>query len=93
MFNRKGILCKLTHLRHAAVFCTLLLCWPYLTLAQDAGVLPTVTDPFGAIPDVKITATNSEAILAQTFVTSDSGQYEICELEIAQILTARWRGR
>jgi hypothetical protein len=68
MFNRKDILYKLTHLRfrHAAVFCALLLCLPYLTLAQDASVLSTVTDPFGAIPDIKITVTNSETILAQT---------------------------
>jgi hypothetical protein len=68
MFNRKDILYKLIHLglRHATVLCALLLVLPYLRLAQDAGVLSTVTDPFGAIPDGKITVTNSETILAQT---------------------------
>jgi hypothetical protein len=61
----------------------LLLCLPFLALAQDASIVGTVTDPSGAaVPNVRITVTNSETGLTHTMVSSDSGQYAIPELKI-----------
>ena len=53
------------------------------TLAQDASIVGTVTDPSGAsVPNVKITVTNTETGSTHTVVSNDSGQYAIPELKI-----------
>ena len=85
MLNRKGVLCRVTQfgLRHAVILGALVLCLPFLTLAQDASVVGTVTDPSGAaVPNARITLTNAETGLTHTVVTTDSGQYAIPELKI-----------
>ncbi len=68
---------------HALACFVLLLGCPFLALGQDATIVGTITDPSGSvIPNVKITATNSETGLTRTIQTSDSGQYVFPELKI-----------
>jgi hypothetical protein len=55
----------------------------FTVCAQDAAIVGTLTDPSGAsVPNVKITATNTETGLSHTTTTSDSGQYVFPELKI-----------
>jgi hypothetical protein len=85
VLNRKGVLYRVTQfgLRHAVVFGALLLCLPFLALAQDASIVGTVTDPSGAaVSNARITVTNSETNLSHTVMSSDSGQYALPELKI-----------
>jgi Carboxypeptidase regulatory-like domain len=85
VFNRRGVLDKVTQfgLRHAVILAALLLCLPFLTLAQDASIVGTVTDPSGSvIPDVQITVSNLETGLTHTIKTNDTGQYVVPDLQI-----------
>src|SRR3984957_5305816 len=53
------------------------------TLAQDASIVGSVTDPSGAsVPNVRITVTNTETGSTHTVVSNDAGQYAIPELKI-----------
>jgi hypothetical protein len=85
MFNRKDVRYKFMQLgiRHAIVLGAVLLCLPFLTLAQDASIVGTVTDPSGAaVPGVQITITNIETGLIHAIKTNDAGQYVAPELAI-----------
>jgi hypothetical protein len=57
------------------------------TLAQNATILGTVTDPSGAaVPNVHITDTDLDTNQANTFVTNGVGQYVAPELPIGRYM-------
>ena len=65
------------------VVCTLTTVGSLSTLAQNATILGTVTDPSGAaVPNVHITVTDLDTNQANTFVTNGVGQYVAPELPI-----------
>jgi hypothetical protein len=69
--------------RHALLFAVLLLGLPFVAFGQDATIVGTVTDPSGAaVPNAKVTVTNTETGLIHNVTTSDSGQYVLPELRI-----------
>jgi len=74
---------KRFRLRFLSILSVGLLGFSLSTLAQDASIVGTVTDPSGAsVPNVKITVTNTETGSTHTVVSNDSGQYAIPELKI-----------
>src|ERR1700724_2047113 len=74
---------KHARLHHLAVLCFALVALSFTVKAQDATIVGTLTDPSGAsVPNVKITATNTETGLSHTTTTSDSGQFVFPELKI-----------
>src|SRR5580704_3212256 len=53
------------------------------TLAQQATIVGTVTDPSGAsVPNVAITLTNTDTGLSHVIPTNDAGQYVAVDLQI-----------
>ena len=74
---------KRFRLRFLFVLSVALIGFSFSTLAQDASIVGTVTDPSGAsVPNVRITVTNTETGLTHTASSNDSGQYVIPELKI-----------
>src|ERR1700759_272745 len=81
----RSVFTALKHVRlhHLAVLLLSLGALSFTVKAQDATVVGTITDPSGAaVPNVKVSATNSETGLVSTAVTSDSGTYVLPELRI-----------
>jgi hypothetical protein len=61
---------------HLVVLALLVLGAAFLTCAQEATIVGTVTDPSGAIvPNVTITITNAKTGALRTLTTNDVGQY------------------
>src|SRR6201995_85405 len=81
----RSVFTALKHVRlhHLAVLLLSVVALSFTVKAQDATVVGTITDPSGAaVPNVKVSATNSETGLVSTAVTSDSGTYVLPELRI-----------
>ena len=78
----------------SAILCLLLSALPFSTLAQEATVLGTVTDPSDAlVPGAKITLTNVETGLSQSITTNQDGQYVVSNLHIGHYdITADAKG-
>jgi hypothetical protein len=58
-----------------------------LSFAQEATILGTITDPSGAaIPDVKITLTNTDTGISSTATASSDGQYVAPDLHIGHYI-------
>jgi hypothetical protein len=65
-----GIVRSSNYIRWFLVVCTLMTVDSLSTLAQNATILGTVTDPSGAaVPNVHITVTDLDTNQANTFVT------------------------
>ena len=63
-------------LSHFLVLVVLLLGVAFLTTAQEATIVGTVTDPSGSVvPNVSITVTNVKTGVTRTLTTNDVGQY------------------
>jgi hypothetical protein len=63
-------------LSHLLVLVVLLLGVAFLTTAQEATIVGTVTDPSGSVvPNVTITITNVKTGVSRTLTTNDVGQY------------------
>jgi carboxypeptidase family protein len=74
---------KLSNLRYLLLLVLLLAGLPFRASAQNATIVGTVTDPSGSvIANVKVTITQMETHLANTFTTNDSGQYVAVDLAI-----------
>ena len=74
---------KRRSLRHLLVLCVLVVGASFAFGQDAATIVGTVTDPSGSvIPNVKITATNTETGLTRTISTSESGQYVLPDLHI-----------
>jgi hypothetical protein len=81
----RSVFSALKHVRlhHVFLLCLAFVALSFTVCAQDATIVGTLTDPSGAsVPNVKITATNTETGLSHTTTTSDSGQYVFPELKI-----------
>jgi hypothetical protein len=81
----RSVFTALKHVRlhHLAVLFLSVVALSFTVKAQDATIVGTISDPSGAsVPNVKVSATNSETGLVSTAVTSDSGTYVIPELRI-----------
>src|SRR5882762_3347391 len=74
---------KLSNLRYLLILFVLLAGLPFRASAQNATIVGTVTDPSGSVvANVKVTITQMETHLANTFTTNDSGQYVAVDLAI-----------
>src|SRR5262252_4729465 len=63
----------------------LLLACAFIASAQEATIVGTVLDPSGAtVPNVTITATNTQTGQARTIKTNESGQYVIPNVNIGR---------
>ncbi|MGB2632964.1 MAG: carboxypeptidase-like regulatory domain-containing protein, partial [Candidatus Acidiferrum sp.] len=61
---------------HLVVLALLLLGAAFLTSAQEATIVGTVTDPSGSVvPNVTVTITNTKTGAVRTMTTNDVGQY------------------
>src|SRR5580692_8222632 len=81
----RSVFSALKHVRlhHVFLLCLAFVALSFTVCAQDATIVGTLTDPSGAsVPNVKVTATNSETSLTHTVTTNDSGQYVFPELKI-----------
>jgi hypothetical protein len=78
-----GRFLNILHKRHVVVLCILVLGCAFQAFGQEATVVGTVTDPSGsAVPNAKITITNTETGLAHTIVSDENGQYVVPDLKI-----------
>jgi hypothetical protein len=81
----RSVFSALKHVRlhHVFLLCLAFVALSFTVCAQDATIVGTLTDPSGAsVPNVKVTATNTETGLSHSTTTSDSGQYVFPELKI-----------
>ena len=54
-----------------------------VSLAQEATILGTITDPTGAaVPNVKVTLTNTDTGITTTVTSSEDGQYVAPDIHI-----------
>jgi carboxypeptidase family protein len=74
---------KSRNLRYLPFLFLLLFLMPAVSLAQNATIVGTVTDPSGAVmPNVNVTVTNAETSWTRTIPTNDSGQYVVPDVPI-----------
>src|SRR6267143_882734 len=74
---------KQSNLRYLLILFVLLAGLPFRASAQNATIVGTVTDPSGSVvANVKVTITQMETHLANTFTTNDSGQYVAVDLPV-----------
>ncbi len=66
-----------------SLFLALLAVFALPASAQEATIVGTVTDPSGAaVPNAKVTVTNTDTNISKGFVTNDSGQYVAVDVHI-----------
>jgi len=71
------------NLHYLSVFFFLLLVVPSAAFGQNGTIVGTITDPSGAaMPNVKVTATNTETSWTRTVPANDSGQYVLPDIQI-----------
>src|SRR5580704_7843983 len=71
------------HLRFLFVLLVALIGFSASTLAQQATIVGTVTDPSGAVvPGVNITLTNTDTGINHVIPTNDAGQYVAVDLQV-----------
>jgi hypothetical protein len=76
-------LLKRVDVRFALLFAAVILLFATQSVAQEATIVGTVTDPTGAaVPNVSITVTNTDTGLSRTLTTSSDGQYVVPGLHI-----------
>jgi hypothetical protein len=74
---------KKYNLHYLSVFFFLLLVVPSAAFGQNGTIVGTVTDPSGAaMPNVKVTVTNTDTSWTRTVPTNDSGQYVVPDVKI-----------
>ena len=85
MCDQKNLLpqVKKFRLRFLFVLLVALIAFSASTLAQQATIVGTVTDPSGAsVPNVAVTLTNTDTGLSHVIPTNDAGQYVAVDLQI-----------
>jgi hypothetical protein len=80
-------LARRRHLARLAIFslftCFFLSMFATQAIAQEATIVGTVTDPTGAaVPNVKVTLTNTDTGISTTVTTSSDGQYAAPDVHI-----------
>src|SRR5262249_48287435 len=76
---------KLNNLKYLLPLLLVLVALPSRTLAQNATVVGTVTDPSGGVvANVTITVTSMDTGAVKTFTTNDSGSYVAPDLAIGR---------
>src|SRR5215470_261124 len=74
---------RVRNLKYLPLLFLLLGLIPAASLAQNATIVGTVTDPSGAVmPNVNVTVTNAETSWSRTIPTNDSGQYVVPDIPI-----------
>src|SRR5215813_2605182 len=74
---------RLRNLRRLPFLFLLLCMMPVVSLAQNATIVGTVTDPSGAVmPNVNVTVNNPATGWTRTFSTNEAGQYVVADIQI-----------
>src|SRR5215475_313041 len=83
LVRRLSSFSKLNNLKYLLPLLLIAFALPTRTLAQNATVVGTVTDPSGGVvTGVTITITNTETGAVKTFTTNDTGQYVVPDMPI-----------